>query len=111
MRGQIAKDHDQLVAPEAPDPNWKPKPGIPADKQKPKMMDSPFDPKDKHGDPADRVFTIRKEIVEAIRAADPIMKWGGQDLGGASGDLMHFELNDGVVKDKGVYSRKPKKQG
>ncbi|GAA1698650.1 hypothetical protein GCM10009745_51370 [Kribbella yunnanensis] len=108
LRELIAADHAQLTAKPEPNPDWKPDPSKSPEGQSPNMMDSPFDPDKKHGDPADRTFTIRKEIVEAIRASDPEMKWGGTDLGAECGDLMHFEINDGSI-----HVKKPvkKKQG
>ncbi|MFF1818482.1 hypothetical protein ACFVWG_14370 [Kribbella sp. NPDC058245] len=113
LRQLIAEDHAQLTAPEEANPDWKPNPKskTPVDKQKPNMMDAPFGPNEKHGDPADRTFTIRKEIVEAIRASDPAMKWGGTDLGGDNGDLMHFELNSGLVTDEKTGVSSWKKHG
>jgi len=57
--------------------------------------DRPFDTKGgsvKGRDPAKGFLTIRKEVVEALRA-QPNMRWGGTDFGaGANGDIMHFDL-------------------
>lgn len=113
LRELIAADHAQLTARPEANPNWKPNPKSkkPISEQKPNMMDAPFGPDEGHGDPADRTFTIRKEIVEAIRASDPAMKWGGTDLGGENGDLMHFEINSGITKDDNGAYRWKKKQG
>ncbi|MFC9693713.1 hypothetical protein ACFTSF_34495 [Kribbella sp. NPDC056951] len=113
LRELIAADHAQLTAKPEANPNWKPNPKLkkPVSEQKPNMMDAPFGPDEGHGDPADRTFTIRKEIVEAIRAADPAMKWGGTDLGGENGDLMHFEINSGIGRDANNFYTWKKKQG
>jgi hypothetical protein len=61
----------------------------------PTGVDRPFDVKGgaaKGRDPAKGFLTIRKEVVEALRA-QPNMRWGGTDFGaGANGDIMHFDL-------------------
>jgi hypothetical protein len=61
----------------------------------PGNVDRPFDPKGgaaKGRDPAKGFLTIRKEIVEALRA-QPHMRWGGTDFGaGVNGDIMHFDF-------------------
>ena len=57
-------------------------------------VDRPFDPKGgsaKGRDPAKGFLTIRKEVVEALRA-QPNMRWGGTDFGAANGDIMHFDF-------------------
>jgi hypothetical protein len=56
-------------------------------------QDRPFDPKGSTGqrNPAKGFLTIRKEVVEALRA-QPGMRWGGTDFGAANGDIMHFDL-------------------
>jgi hypothetical protein len=99
LRGLIGADHDQLTA--APEAN----PALPATA---KPMDSPFDPKKRHTDPSGGFMTIRQEIHDALKEADPAIRWGGTDFGNESGDLMHFDLGTGISYDKKTktFSRK-----
>lgn len=105
LRKLIDADRAQLTA--APKLNLEAK--LKKD-QKPKMMDSPFDPKKGHPDPGQGFLSIRKEIVTALKQADPAIRWGGADFGGETGDLMHFDLGGGISYDRAtkIYSRKGK---
>ncbi|MBB6570821.1 hypothetical protein HPO96_27255 [Kribbella sandramycini] len=104
LRELIDKDHDQLTA--APEVN----PALPLKDGKPQTMDSPFDPKKGHSDPSGGYLSIRKEIVEALKQADPAMRWGGADFGKETGDLMHFDLGAGIAQDPDtkIFARKKK---
>ncbi|GAB3951377.1 hypothetical protein GCM10029976_087670 [Kribbella albertanoniae] len=99
LPGLLDTDHDQLSA--APEVN----PALPATAR---PMDSPFDPKKGHTDPSGGFMTIRQEIHDALKEADPAIRWGGTDFGEESGDLMHFDLGKGISYDKKskTYSRK-----
>jgi hypothetical protein len=54
----------------------------------PKMADRPFNAKNS-GKPEGGFVNIRKEIVLALTQAG--MRWGAAEMGGASGDIMHFD--------------------
>ncbi|MFK4088951.1 hypothetical protein ACI2LF_32855 [Kribbella sp. NPDC020789] len=99
LLGLLDTDHDQLTA--APEAN----PALPATAR---PMDSPFDPAKGHTDPGSGFMTIRQEIHDALKEADPAIRWGGTDFGEESGDLMHFDLGKGISYDKKskIYSRK-----
>lgn len=58
------------------------------DSGQPKMADRPFNAKNS-GKPEGGFVNIRKEIVLALTQAG--MRWGAAEMGGASGDVMHFD--------------------
>ncbi len=52
------------------------------------MADRPFNARNS-GKPEGGFVNIRKEIVIALTQAG--MRWGAAEMGGASGDIMHFD--------------------